>query len=155
MRISDWSSDVCSSDLCSGHGALANARYVSGDGFSEPKALMSRDHFLTPRLVPLRVECGETPPTGVRGPHFAWVMPRVRFGAEGLLMTTPTFLDLGVAAPICRALEAEGYRSEERRVGKECVSTCRYRGGQYQYKQTINTSTLPITHNYTIRKKRI
>src|SRR3546814_15582705 len=76
MRISDWSSDVCSSDLCSGHGALANARYVSGDGFSEPKALMSRDHFLTPRLVPLRVECGETPPTGVRGPHFAWVMPR-------------------------------------------------------------------------------
>src|SRR3546814_20595262 len=26
-------------------------------------------------------------------------------------------------------------RSEERRVGKECVSTCRSRGSQYYYKQ--------------------
>src|SRR3546814_2739068 len=29
----------------------------------------------------------------------------------------------------CREL-AEGFRSEERRVGKECVSTCRSRGSQ-------------------------
>src|SRR3546814_19495644 len=28
------------------------------------------------------------------------------------------------------------FRSEERRVGKECVSTCRYRGSAYHYKKT-------------------
>src|SRR3546814_15445237 len=29
-------------------------------------------------------------------------------------------------------------RSEERRVGKECVSTCRYRWSQYHYKKNKN-----------------
>src|SRR3546814_12792639 len=31
---------------------------------------------------------------------------------------------------------AEQHRSEERRVGTECVSTCRSRGSQYHYIQT-------------------
>src|SRR3546814_15565733 len=30
---------------------------------------------------------------------------------------------------------AGGLRSEERRVGKECVSTCRYRWSPYHYKK--------------------
>src|SRR3546814_20158474 len=30
-------------------------------------------------------------------------------------------------------------RSEERRVGKECVSTCRSRWSPYHYKKTINS----------------
>src|SRR3546814_20476952 len=30
-------------------------------------------------------------------------------------------------------------RSEERRVGKECVSTCRYRWSQYHYKKKTKT----------------
>src|SRR3546814_19611949 len=30
------------------------------------------------------------------------------------------------------------FRSEERRVGKECVSTCRSRWSPYHYKKTIN-----------------
>src|SRR3546814_17252263 len=30
-------------------------------------------------------------------------------------------------------------RSEERRVGKECVSTCRYRGSPYHTKKKTNT----------------
>src|SRR3546814_19063782 len=34
---------------------------------------------------------------------------------------------------------AEAMRSEERRVGKECVSTCRYRWSPYHYKKKINT----------------
>src|SRR3546814_14890677 len=32
-------------------------------------------------------------------------------------------------------------RSEERRVGKECVSTCRSRWSPYQYKQKANKHT--------------
>src|SRR3546814_17497553 len=46
-----------------------------------------------------------------------------------------------------------GDRSEERRVGKECVSTCRYRWSPYPYKKktqyslSSNTlSTLTYTH---------
>src|SRR3546814_15034122 len=34
----------------------------------------------------------------------------------------------------------KGTRSEERRVGKECVSTCRSRWTQYQYKKIPNQS---------------
>src|SRR3546814_15941498 len=33
-----------------------------------------------------------------------------------------------------------GFRSEERRVGKECVSTCRSRWTPYHYKKNINTN---------------
>src|SRR3546814_2313413 len=46
--------------------------------------------------------------------------------------------DLGLAAVLYRAAEkngikyiVEGHRSEERRVGKECVSTCRSRWSPY------------------------
>src|SRR3546814_6696105 len=76
MRISDWSSDVCSSDL-SGH--RAHARGHDGDG---GKAVH--------------------PP-----------LP-------------------GSPAWGCQLPEKEaGQRSEERRVGKECVSTCRSRWSPY------------------------
>src|SRR3546814_19346781 len=36
-------------------------------------------------------------------------------------------------------------RAEERRVGKECVSTCRSRWTQYHYKK----NTLPILNHYS------
>src|SRR3546814_11493302 len=37
-------------------------------------------------------------------------------------------------------------RSEERRVGKECVSTCRSRWSPYHYKKTKNTHLKRIKH---------
>src|SRR3546814_3748389 len=42
--------------------------------------------------------------------------------------------DLGQTQPRRRASDTEGtgHRSEERRVGKECVSTCRSRWSPYQ-----------------------
>src|SRR3546814_20374292 len=43
-------------------------------------------------------------------------------------------------------------RSEERRVGKECVSTCRFRWSQFYYKTNTATSYLLISfllnHHY-------
>src|SRR3546814_15595432 len=52
--------------------------------------------------------------------------------------------------------ESADVRSEERRVGKECVSTCRSRWSPYHYKQTmLETSkltqyiTASSTNNYT------
>src|SRR3546814_20235669 len=38
----------------------------------------------------------------------------------------------------CRHGEDRRARSEERRVGKECVSTCRSRWSQYHYKHTVH-----------------
>src|SRR3546814_19643027 len=51
------------------------------------------------------------------------------------------------AAPICEADVAAGAarRSEERRVGQECVSTCRSRWSPYHYKkkQKVTSKTKP------------
>src|SRR3546814_7418798 len=75
MRISDWSSDVCSSDLRGIDDELAARRMARG--IRRPSD--GRDR-------------------------------RGRDGARG---------------------SAAARRSEERRVGKECVSTCRYRWSSY------------------------
>src|SRR3546814_9909423 len=84
MRISDWSSDVCSSDLESGPAAR---RYLVGPVLSELR--------------------------GRTGAHAAGGDGRADRGAAGLFRY--------------RATRGSGSRSEERRVGKECVSTCRSR----------------------------
>src|SRR3546814_5415986 len=94
MRISDWSSDVCSSDLRQ----FAQAGAVAGDDRR--------------RLVALLGGAG-TLRTGAGLARQPGVDRRVSSGAAG----TPA----GPAATGGRR------RSEERRVGKECVSTCRSR----------------------------
>src|SRR3546814_10238621 len=78
MRISDWSSDVCSSDLCGNIRAaeIMTAHYSHVVG--------TRTQAFRDILYQLRTRSGGTP-----------------------------------------------QRSEERRVGKECVSTCRSRWSPY------------------------
>src|SRR3546814_14229851 len=96
MRISDWSSDVCSSDL---------HRNAGGGGG---------------RLHPDR-----RPPQGWQAtplPHLFGRQFHRGDGGHALL-------------PDRRA------RSEERRVGKECVSTCRSRWLPYHYKKITATQT--------------
>src|SRR3546814_7423706 len=94
MRISDWSSDVCSSDL-------------AGDQ----------------RLQ----ECG-SPPHHEHG-YLGDVDLRCQRGQALRLVEVR---DAGVAHHPEHAIigEVRG-RSEERRVGKECVSTCRSRWSPY------------------------
>src|SRR3546814_12778165 len=87
MRISDWSSDVCSSDLPEGNVAK----------------LLSGEHLQAQAALALRL-----------------------LGPVGALAEGP---DAGVQATevFARALTIAGgpsERSEERRVGKECVSKC-------------------------------
>src|SRR3546814_13355855 len=93
MRISDWSSDVCSSDLdpTTRADALAVLRRY---GIQIPDAVRRR----------LDEPDAETPKIGDAA--FA--------RAEFRMIATPQ-----------QALDAA--RSEERRVGKGCVSTCRSR----------------------------
>src|SRR3546814_18280696 len=127
MRISDWSSDVCSSDL------IAHRR-IKRVGAKLP----------TDRTSPGRTRLRGPPPRSVRR---AQDHRRAQKGnerdARSLLRSTGgdggrpahaasasevkiNLLHRSIAAPDFRAL-----RSEERRVGKECVSTCRSRWSRY------------------------
>src|SRR3546814_13224018 len=100
MRISDWSSDVCSSDL-RGDAALtedelAGANRMVITAYQIDKVL----HLL-----------------GERG--------------EGLNRRRVEVLDKAGALQWCSRDKDTGMRSEERSVGKECVSTCRSRWSAY------------------------
>src|SRR3546814_16692438 len=112
MRISDWSSDVCSSDL--GRDGL----YLRRRGVASHAG-----------VIPL-------------GRVHVWCI----FPANS------------ATGPVCRsARRSPSTRSEERRVGKECVSTCRSRWSPYHLKKKQLNNTcqnsngilfnMLITHN--------
>src|SRR3546814_18515169 len=88
MRISDWSSDVCSSDLCS----VDALQKIAPQG----TRILSVDQLKVP---------------------------------------APFCKIVGTAKATARSLPI---RSEERRVGKECVSTCRSRWSPYHHTKNKN-----------------
>src|SRR3546814_18083293 len=99
MRISDWSSDVCSSDLKLGAEARNEGTVTSvSDGIVRIYGLAD-------------VMQGET-----------IQLPASESGADTYALALN--------------LERDSVRSEERRVGKECVSTCRSRWSPYHSKKT-------------------
>src|SRR3546814_13174140 len=110
MRISDWSSDVCSSDLS------IRSRYDYRHDGGPDFGAIGNDAFW--RAAHRRVI--ELPLTTV----FTGLGRR---GGEGLYRT------LG-AIPRGRGVAARLGRSEERRVGQEWVSTCRSRWSPYHSK---------------------
>src|SRR3546814_2497392 len=95
MRISDWSSDVCSSDLST----------ISSIDMKVDEALRGR---------------GEKRSIGLNVPNFL-VLPYIVANSD-MIATIPTNF---------ARMSAEQHRSAERRVGKECVSTCRSRWSPY------------------------
>src|SRR3546814_19172744 len=97
MRISDWSSDVCSSDLALLH---VDQRLLPQE----------RQEFVGHELRCHRVHLREV---------------QVRADAREQLALRHRLRQVVV-------------RSEERRVGKECVSTCRSRWSPYHYKKKKN-----------------
>src|SRR3546814_12268711 len=96
MRISDWSSDVCSSDLPELDWLRLIVEIGAMIGLSSVILVMI---IAQPRIFMIMARDGMLPKV------FAKVHPRHR---------TPHI-----------------NRSEERRVGKECVSTCRFRWSPY------------------------
>src|SRR3546814_14159414 len=96
MRISDWSSDVCSSDLIRTIAAEINGPFdkssrsiiLYGSADADVGGFMGLKYFLKP--------------------IFRWYTMRC-----------------------CNRNNFTCTRSEERRVGKECVSTCRSRWSPY------------------------
>src|SRR3546814_20324862 len=103
MRISDWSSDVCSSDL-------------RGDFKARGKAIQLfegvEDWF--DRIS------GYGKAQGVRVQHYL-----VSSGNAEIFAGTP------IASKFAQVYASQFMRSEERRVGKECVSPCEARWSPY------------------------
>src|SRR3546814_13252957 len=100
MRISDWSSDVCSSDLDMADTGLDYVIATAYDFLDD-----------VPRVI-----------------DDVGIVPH------------PPFKDIGACTPVERVasgianqqiIRAGTARSDERRVGKECASTCRSRWAQY------------------------
>src|SRR3546814_2639931 len=102
MRISDWSSDVCSSDLeharLTGRGSAGNA----------PAAVLAQ-HL-------------------IKNDGFQGVIGQKTSGNTRIEVDSAMLLGSVEASTI---RHDDGFRSEERRVGKECVSTCRSRWSPY------------------------
>src|SRR3546814_11906428 len=115
MRISDWSSDVCSSDLIIGGVLLPAARVVKGAGTGARLI----NNAATGALYGGISGAGQ-------GDGF---VERAGNALEGAAVGGA----IGLAAdPLIRAgSKVAGNRSEARRVGKECVSTCRSRWSPY------------------------
>src|SRR3546814_11965207 len=103
MRISDWSSDVCSSDLVEHH-------------FEDYS--FCPDNFVVLANLAARTE-------------------RIGLGTGAVILPWNDPLRVAEKASLLdhlrggRLLLGVGRRSEERRVGKECVSTCRSRWAPY------------------------
>src|SRR3546814_16560942 len=109
MRISDWSSDVCSSDLGTrGDSGRGGGRHDGDHRLGELRPRRARRHAL--------------------GGAHPW-------------------------RPPLRDRPARPGRSEERRVGKECVRTCRSRWSPYHYKKNINNSMKQARNENYLRTK--
>src|SRR3546814_15727209 len=122
MRISDWSSDVCSSDLLKNVAAIGALSLEDGRGVVE-RVGQHMDVGLAPGHQ-LAVE--PDPPVAVviaaLVRHFGPDSPCGK--SVGGIRLTARSVNLR-----CRALPRPFRgRSEERRVGKECASSCRARG---------------------------
>src|SRR3546814_11483133 len=108
MRISDWSSDVCSSDLTADDTPDLIVRTKTANDSAVPSgngtmlAVLARLHYLTGRAD-------------------------YRQRAEDLMTAFSGEITRNFF-PLATLMNAAELRSEESRVGKECVSTCRSRG---------------------------
>src|SRR3546814_12032337 len=111
MRISDWSSDVCSSDLAESGGI---GDHFKGTLDIEIERRIGRRHGL--RLL-------------WQGRHQDQIVAPQQIVISGL-QPTADILRLGLE------------RSDERRVGKECVSTGRSRWSPYHEKKNKDTILL-------------
>src|SRR3546814_18266095 len=124
MRISDWSSDVCSSDLAK------PARRVQLITMTAPGPESRPDAAAEPPSVPNPVSTGARPPDfRVHDLSRRWVEFQMAnsFTNSGVALEQAAS---GSAGSEGSAASAD-WRSEERRVGKECVSTCRSRWWTY------------------------
>src|SRR3546814_12838368 len=107
MRISDWSSDVCSSDLD------LIASVLENDGRLSRQIERMRSSNCRCSLI-------------VEGGLMRKYHPKVPI-TKRAAMRSRLIYQYGIDVIETIDLRATAYRSEERLVGQECDSTCRYR----------------------------
>src|SRR3546814_18015994 len=127
IRISDWSSDVCSSDLFEpGH-----ALWVAALALNGVRACRFNERIVQIVTISLPV----------------LFLPHGTEGAWGFIALFQAQNEAAIskiqpsAACFSAAMRSSSARSEERRVGKECVSTCRSRWSPYHKKKKKNNKT--------------
>src|SRR3546814_20955853 len=122
MRISDWSSDVCSSDLAILLTAFACPRAGNATRNQQKTRYLSQNSTKYARILldwltfgPKSAQVGgDRPPPRHRG-----------------IAVVPAPVHAGFTAHRYQQLRS----SEERRVGRECVSTCSSRWSPYHNKK--------------------
>src|SRR3546814_9228622 len=102
MRISDWSSDVCSSDLSAARAYVYAVAEACDRGETARKDAAGCILYSAEKATWMALEAIQA------------------LGGNGYINEFPT-----------GRLLRDAKRSEERRVGKECVSTCRSRWSPY------------------------
>src|SRR3546814_17801639 len=121
MRISDWSSDVCSSDLIA---SLPDKR---------------RQYLAHPGIVLIRQQA-------TKGTNIAYRIRHRRKQRDGIDHFILPTLDQGPARHNTAAsTQVRRWPPAERRVGKECVRTCRCRWSPYHLKKNLSP-TVCITN---------
>src|SRR3546814_4854895 len=107
MRISDWSSDVCSSDLIPLRTAFAISSNVAAARLTQEVGVRN--------VIRAARDLGISTPI----PNEATIA--LGTANVSVLELTSAFAAIAAGA---YPVSAHGIRSEARRVGKECVSTC-------------------------------
>src|SRR3546814_14499714 len=115
MRISDWSSDVCSSDL-------------PGIQRVAPPGLKVFNQFDVAHFVNASID--EVTHTLIEAILIVVVVIFLFLGSLRAVLIPVVTIPLSLVGSAALML-AFGFRSEERRVGKECVGPCRSRWTPY------------------------
>src|SRR3546814_6174174 len=126
MRISDWSSDVCSSDLDSGN-AMSRAPFPAASAISAQalSTVASGSRKTGATCAAQTLKAGYS----ITRVLLEWRRQSARAGGRQ-------------PPPAQTAPTASAWRSEERRVGKECVSKCRSRWSPYHSKNNEKQLTI-------------
>src|SRR3546814_20252659 len=134
MRISDWSSDVCSSDLVSSAlqrvPGITVSRLQSTDDSTHPSGEPAG--VLIRGLTFVRTEINgrdSFSADSYRGLNFNDISPELMSRVDAYKNQTADMIEGGIAGTVDLRtrlpLDEKGLvRSDERRVGTECVSTC-------------------------------
>src|SRR3546814_11325267 len=129
MRISDWSSDVCSSDL------FKLRLEAAGGAEAEDRRRQYGDHHRTVDRAELLVQLGGDLRTAQAGALIEILqreehdrgVGRAREAVDRQTRELHGVFDAALLKTNGADLLDDRFSSEERRVGKECVSTCRSR----------------------------
>src|SRR3546814_18218108 len=129
MRISDWSSDVCSSDLQFLQRVVVQR--CLADRMAETQVVGDRARDRTP-VAPAHRHVVAQVPAGQRPKQVAGAVDHPQPGEEEMPASThPQRLVYGYRRPPGKVARRDPRtcenKTEESREGEECVRTCRYR----------------------------